>query len=145
MFGWGVGDVISISRLAVEVYTAYKAAPDDYKHISVEVESLQIIINKAARHFESTTLNNDNRREGQKVLQGCQNVLADLNSLIEKYNILASVNSGQVFKRIKLGTEDITSLRLRLISSTGLLNGFIQRSDILPIIFLYINANHISP
>lgn len=84
-FGWSVGDIIAISRLAAKVYTAYKDAPDDYRHISDEVKSLQIIIDKAAQHFESTTLSTNNRQEGQEVLKGCQNVLEDLNSLIEKY------------------------------------------------------------
>ena len=48
--GWGVGDILAISGLAVKVYTAYKDAPDDYRHISDEVESLQAIIDKAVRH-----------------------------------------------------------------------------------------------
>ena len=134
--GFGVGDIVAISRLAVKVYTAYKDAPDDYKHISDEVKSLQIIINKAVQHFERTTLSNQNWQEGQEVLKGCQNVLEDLNSLIEKYNCLASGNTaaGQVLKRVKLGAEDIATLRIRLISNTGLLNGFIQRFDITTII-----------
>ena len=127
-FGWGVGDIVAISGLAVQVYTAYKDAPDDYRNISDEVESLQILIDKAARHFESSTLDSNSRQEGQKVLKGCRNVLEDLNSLIEKYNSLASSRTSQVLRRIKLGTEDIATLRSRLISNTGLLNGFIQRS-----------------
>ena len=126
-YGWGVGDIIAISRLAVKVYTAYKDAPDDYRHISDEVESLQIIIKKAARHFEGTTIDNNSRPEGQKVLKGCQNVLEDLNSLIEEYHCLASANTSQIIMRVKLRTEDIPTLRARLISNTGLLNGFIQR------------------
>ena len=59
--------------------------------------------------------------------KGCQDVLEDLNSLVEKYNSLSSSN---LLQRVKLGTEDITTLRIRLISNTGLLNGFIQRFDI---------------
>ena len=128
--GYGVGDIIAISGLALKVYAAYKDAPDDYRHILDEVESLQIIINKAARHFESPTLNDNTRQEGQKVLKGCQNVLEDLNSLIEKYNSLASASTSQVIKRVKLGTEDIATLRARLTSNTGLLTSFIQRFDI---------------
>ena len=128
--GYGVGDIMAISGLAVKVYTAYKDAPEDYRNISDEVKSLHIIINKAARHLESTSLSNSNRQEGQEVLQGCQNVLEDLDSLIVKYNSLASPNTSQVLQRIKLGTEDIATLRVRLISNTTLLNGFLQRLDI---------------
>ena len=126
-FGWGVGDIIAISRLAVKVYTAYKDAPGEYRHISDEVKSLQILIDKAAPYFENTSLNNSSPQEGQQALKGCKDVLEDLNSLIEKYNSSGSSRTSQVLKRIKLGTEDIASLRVRLISNTVLLNGSIQR------------------
>ena len=140
-FGYGVGDIIAVSRLAFKVYTACKDAPEDYRNISDEVKSLHIIINKAAQHFESTTLSNSCRQEGQEVLRGCQNVLEDLDSLIGKYNGLASASTStsQVVQRVRLGaglvlgTEDITTLRVRLISNTTLLNGFIQRFDIFTI------------
>ena len=137
-FGFGVGDILSISKLAVTVYTAYKDAPNDYRHIAEEVDSLQIMINKAAQHFKSNTLSDNDRQEGQKVLKGCQSILEDLNSLIEEYKSLASANTSQIFKRVKLGTEDITSLRVRLISNTGLLSSFIRRSDIPTITILSI-------
>ena len=130
-FGYGVGDIIAISRLALKVYTAYKDAPDDYRNISDEVKSLHIIIEEAAQHFESTTtLSNKKQQRGKEVLEGCQNVLRDFDALIEKYNVLASANTSQVFQRIKLGTEDIIALRARLTSNTILLNSFVQRLDI---------------
>ena len=131
-FGYGVGDIMAISGLAIKVYTAYKDAPDDYRNIADEVRSLHIIINEAARHFESTALSKEKQQGGKEVLEGCQNVLQDLDTLIEKYNTLApaNANTSQVFRRIKLGTEDIATLRVRLISNTTLLNSFIQRLDI---------------
>ena len=127
--GGGVGDIMAISGLAVKVYTAYKDAPGDYSNISDEVKSLDIIINNAAQHFRSTTFSDNKCREGQEVLRGCQKVLEDLDSLIVKYNDLASASTSRVFSRIKLGTEDIATLRARLTSNTTLLNGFIQRFD----------------
>ena len=116
------------------LFTAYKDAPYDYRNIADEVNSLHIIIEDAAQHFESTTLSNKKQKRGKKVLEGCQNVLKDLDALIEKYNALASANTSQVFRRIKLGTEDIATLRARLISNTTLLDSFIQRLDIVTII-----------
>ena len=130
-FGWGVGDIIVISKLAAKVYTAYKDAPKNYKDIAEEVKSLQTIINKAAQHFESTSLGGNDRQEGEEVLKGCQSVLWDLNSLIETYNSLAFANNtSHVFKRVKLGTEDIATLRARLTSNTVLLSSFVRRFDI---------------
>ena len=125
---WGGGDIIAISQLAVKVYTAYKDAPINYKNISEEVKSLQMMVMKAGQHLKSTTLSDNNRQLGQEVLRSCQSVLEDLNSLIKEYNSV-SANTHQVFKRVRLGAEDITTLRARLISNTGLLNGFIQRFD----------------
>ena len=126
-----MGDVMAISRLALKVYSAYKDAPDDYRNISDEVKSLHIIIGNATQHFKSTTLSDNKRQEGHEVLNGCRNVLEDLDSLIIKYNSLASgsASTSQVIQRFKLGTEDIATLRARLTSNTVLLNGFIQRFD----------------
>ena len=125
-----MGDIMTISELAIKVYRAYRDAPGDYRNISNEVKSLHIIINETAKHFDSTTLSDSNRQEGQEILEGCRNVLEDLDALIVKYNSIASTSTGQVIQGIMLGTEDISALRIRLISNTGLLNRFIQRFDI---------------
>ena len=128
-FGWGIGDIMAISKLAAKVYTAYKDAPDDYKHVAEEVNSLQSMINKAAQHFQSTALSDNDRQESQNVLKGCRSILGDLNSLIEKYNSLAPANTSQAFQRVMLGTEDIATLRARLTSNATLLSSFIRRFD----------------
>ena len=129
-FGYGVGSVLTVSGLAWRVYTAYKGAPADYRHIAHEVKSLHIIIKKAEKHFKSTTLSSDSQQEGQDILEGCQNVLKDLEVLIVKYNNLASGSSTQALQRIKLGTtENIATLRARLTLNTTLLSSFIQRFD----------------
>lgn len=139
-----MGSVIAISQLAAKVFAAYTDAPDEYRHISERVMSLQIIINTAVQNCESTTLNEHYLEEGQEVLQGCWGILEDLNSLteriawLEKYNSLASANTRLVLKRITLGTEDITTLRQRLISNTALLQSFIQRYDVPNIYSKYI-------
>lgn len=133
--GWGVGDIIAISRLAIKVHTFYKDAPKNYRHISEEVKSLEIIINKAVQHFESTALSDNDRQEGWEVLKGCESVLLDLSSLVERYNSLVSTNRRQVLRRVRLGAEEITALRARLTANTSLLNGFIQRFNIPIILF----------
>ena len=129
-FGTSVGDILAISKLAAKVYRAYKDAPNDYKNIAEEVKSLQGIINKASQHLKSPTLSNNDRKEGQEVLKGCQSVLRDLNSLIKKYKSLASTKRRLVFKRVKLGTKDIAALRARLTSNVTLLGIFIRRFDV---------------
>lgn len=126
-FGFGVGDVFALSALAKKVYTAYKDAPNTYKHISEEVAALQILINKAVQHIESTTISRNVLHDGQQILRNCESVLVDLHYLVEKYQSLSSTNREFAFHRVKLDSENITTLRSRLVSNTTLLNGFIQR------------------
>lgn len=125
-FEWSVSNIIAISQLAEKVYTTYQNAPDEIRHISEEVMPLQAMTNMAVQHFERTTFSDDDWQLGQEVLKGCHNVLEDLHSLVEK---LSPANVSQGFNSVRLGVE---TLRARLISSTGLFNGFIQRFHILP-------------
>ena len=83
----------------------------------------------AIHYFEGGTLSDNKRYECQEVLQGCQSVLEDLGSLIEKHKGIASAKRKrwQIFKRVKFSNHNITALRGRLTSNTILLNSFIQR------------------
>ena len=101
--------------------------PDDYRQISEEIVALQILIGKVAQHFKSTAISSDNCYDGHKVLKGCQSILEDLYSFIEKYKRLSFINKRLVFSGVKLGKEDIVTLQVRLISNTHLLNGFVRR------------------
>ena len=121
-----VHDIIVISGLAAKVHAAYNDTPD-YRHISEEVAAFQVLIEKVAQHFKSTTINSDDYYYGQKVLKGCQGVLVDLDGLFEKYKRLCPINKRISLSIIKLGKEDIRTLHEQLISNTVLLNGFVRR------------------
>ena len=144
-FGWGVGDIIAISKLAAKVNAAYKDAPEDYRHISEDVMSLQTILTMVIQHFESTTFGDNHWQECQEVLKSCESVLEDLNSLIVKYNILACVQTNEVVKKINPTAEGIATLRAKLISGTVSLNDFIQRYDIPTIATKYTTYANTSP
>ena len=128
-FGYGVGDVLAVSKLALDVYTAYKDAPDDFRNISDEIESLHIIINRCEGKFQSKPLNSEDRVQLWRILQGCTNVLNDLNKLYTKYMSLGSVqgSSSRAINRIKWSQENISELRARLTSNTTLLSAFLAR------------------
>lgn len=120
-----VGNIMAVSRLATKVYLACKDTPDDFRHISEEVMSLQAIVNMAVPYFE-TPLSDNDKQLGQEVLRGCQSALEDLNSLIEKHP--TPTNAHQALGGVKLS---VRALKARFISNTSLLNGFIQRFDTL--------------
>lgn len=132
-FGSGTSDIIVTSGLAIRVYIAYKDAPDGCQHISDEAAALQILIDRLARHFTSSTIPSGELYDGQKALRGCQGVLQDLHDLMKKYKRLALMNKRLVFRGVKLGKEDITTLQLRLISNAGFLTGFVQKFVVLAI------------
>ena len=123
-----VRDIIAISGLVIRVHLAYKDVLwGDFGYILEDIAALQVLIDKVAQHFKSTTTSNGDHHDGQRILKGCQSVLEDLNAFIEKYRRLASVNKSLVINRVKLGKNDITVLHARLISNTGLLTGFVRR------------------
>ena len=71
-------------------------------------------------------LSSDSQQDGQDILEGCHNLLKELDVIIVKYNSLASGNTPEALQRFKLSiAEDITPLRDRLISNTTLLSSFI--------------------
>ena len=123
--GSGIGDIITVSGLAIRVHTAYNAAGDG--QILQEVATLQVLVDQVAQHFKCSTISSNDHHDGQRVLKGCQHVLEDLYSLNEKYQRLASTNRRLVFVGVKLGKDNIISLRERLVSNTVLLRGFVQR------------------
>jgi len=131
-FGYGIGDIIAISKLALDVYNVYKDAPDDFRNISDEIKSLHIIVDsdslKAKLQDPNLALS---EREGlREILQGCSHVLKDLDDLLIKYKGLGSSSEGsssRALDRLKWGQEDIAKLRARLTCNTTLLNAFITR------------------
>ena len=131
-FGVGVGDFIAVSKLALDVYTAitaYKDAPEDFRNISDEIKSLHIIVERNQNQFQHKTLNLDEQVQLWEILQGCTNVLRDLDKLHTKYMSLGSAqgSSSQAIDRILWSQENIAELRARLTSNTTLLNAFIAR------------------
>ncbi|KAF8421368.1 hypothetical protein EV426DRAFT_197025 [Tirmania nivea] len=127
---FGVGDFIAVAKLAWGVYTAYSAckdAPEDFRNISDEIKSLHILIDMHKDIFQDKTLSSDQETRLQGILEGCTNVLEDLDKLRIKYMSLGSTqgSSSHAIDRIKWSQENIAGLRGRLTSNTTLLNTFI--------------------
>ena len=128
-FGFGVGDFLAVSKLALDVYTGYKDAPEDFRNISHEVKALHIIVERHKDEFRDKTLSLDVAAQLREILEGCTHVLDDLNKLRMKYMSLGSGqgSSSHAVDRLKWTQENIQELRARLISNTGLLTLFIAR------------------
>ena len=131
-FGFGVGDILTVATLARDVYKAYKDAPSDFKNISDEIKSLHIILDsdnlKARLQDPNLNRNPEEPKKLQEILQGCTNVLEDLDKLLIKYKSLGSLQeSSKALDRVKWGQEAVAELRARLTSNTTLLNTFVTK------------------
>ncbi|KAF8419516.1 hypothetical protein EV426DRAFT_644774 [Tirmania nivea] len=128
-FGYSVGDILAISKLAWDVYNVYKDAPDDFRNISDEIKSLHIIMdnNSLRVKLQDPKMTLEERKRVQEILQGCTNVLKDSDRLLDKYKSLGSTpgSSSRALDRVNWGKENISELRSRLTSNTILLNTFV--------------------
>ena len=116
----------------MKVHTDYKNILHDYRQISEEALALHVLSGKAAQHLKGTAISSDDQCYGRKVLRGCQDVLEELNSLVERYKSLVAIN--ERLAKVKLSKGGIIVLQERLISDTVLLNGFVRRFVILHIL-----------
>lgn len=121
-FGYGIGDFLAISKLALAVYNVYKDAPDEFKNISDEIKSLHIIIDQ---HKERELPPEQQQKLGE-LLHGCENVLKDLDKLMKKYQGLGASQGPRTIDRFKWDPKEVTNLRDRLISNTNLLSTFLS-------------------
>ena len=99
--GYGVGDFLAVSKLTLNVYTAYKNAPEGFRNISDETTSLHIVVDSHKDKFWDNALSSDEEAQLREILQGCTNVLKDLDKLHIKYMDLGSAqgSSSQVIGR----------------------------------------------
>lgn len=124
-FGFSVGDFIAVSKLAWNVYKSCKEAPESFKNITTEVLSLHAVLREAEETLSSQSLPTTTQAHLKIVVDGCKDVLEELQSLIDKYESLGT-RSKRTWDRLGWGSKDINELRSRLVSNTLLLNTCIR-------------------
>jgi hypothetical protein len=125
MSGPSVGEFIAIATFAWKVYKSCKDAPESFGNISLEVLSLHAVLKEAEEKVFARPLSPTSQERFKAVADGCHHVLKDLDSLIMKYESLGTQGK-RTWDRMKWGTVDITELRARVTSNTGLLTAWIR-------------------
>ena len=133
-YGFGVGDFVAVSTLAWNVYKSCKAAPGSFSNISNEVLSLHAVLKEADETIFRSPLPPERQARLKTVGNGCQRVLSDLQTLVDRYENLGT-QSKKTWDRMKWGAEDIFEIRSRLISNTTMLTAFIRWA---PFLFEYL-------
>lgn len=94
------------------------------------VESLSNILRDLETVLRDRDLTEQQKENLRSVVQGCRNVLDDLDKILDKYHVLDTSpqnRSGKwrkAGKRLKWDASNIAGLRSRLTSNISLLNAF---------------------
>lgn len=77
-FGFGIGDIVSLSCLAWNIYQACKEIPARFDQVSLEVLSLHAVLKEVDEAVKEEDLTLPRFEGLQTVLGGCEKVLEDL-------------------------------------------------------------------
>ena len=124
-FGYGVGDLIQVGTLAVEVWRSYRDAPASFKIIATELSALQGVIHQIALAFEGVALSQNQQIWLKALGEACSETLKDLKNVIIRYKSLDSTQKLS-WDRLQWRGQNIQELRQRLISSTSLMSTFMM-------------------
>ena len=123
-FGVGVTDVITLSKLAWNIYKSCKESSDDFKRVSTEVASLHVILKETEEFLnEDSGLSDTRRARLGMLIETSTDVLNDLDRQLSSYETLGT-HSQRTWDRLRWGLEDIADVRSRLISVNTTLTAF---------------------
>lgn len=103
-FGFGVGDIITVSKVAFRVCLAIREAPAEQAAFTLELEFFGQLVGIIGNRISSSDLPQSIAASaGQQVLQ-CQHLLQKLDGIITKYMATWPVRNGRnQFQRFKWG------------------------------------------
>lgn len=134
-FGFGVSDFITVGGLCWKVYKKCKDSPGNYAQLSSEVGSLHNVIKETEEMVSQQNLTPEQKAKLAQCRQGCEAVLKDLEGLLNRYESMGT-NARRTFDRMGFGMEDITGIRLRLISNVTMLDAFNTTCVAFPLLLL---------
>ena len=109
-FGLAIGDLVAVGNLAWTVYKSCKGAAGSFQNISSEVLSLHALLQETREALSAHPLPASERANLATILAGCQGVLNDLQSLVERYKSLGT-QSKRTWDRMRWGASDIAEIR----------------------------------
>lgn len=122
-FGFSVGDFVAVAQLCWGLYRKCKDSTGNYQQLSYEVGALHNAIKETEELLTQQDLTAKEKGKLQESRVGCEAVLRDLDKLLAKYKSLGT-QSQRTRDRMGLGSQEINSIRIRLISNVTLLDTF---------------------
>ncbi|OBT79526.1 hypothetical protein VF21_01313 [Pseudogymnoascus sp. 05NY08] len=123
-FGVGIGDIILLGTLTWKLYKNCKESSAEFNRISSEVASLHVVIKETEEYVSETEGLSPSRDARLTILiDGCKEVLTELESLLNNYESLGT-QAQRSWDRVRWGLEELADARSRIISNTSLLTAF---------------------
>jgi ankyrin repeat protein len=123
--GFSIGDFVTLSRLTISLYNAFKSAPKEFKEINRQLESLNIVIAdlKEQGIQEQSPLNQyggGRQHELNELRENLTETMEELKDLHNRYRKMGRIS----WSRFQLGQENLAVLRSKLGLQTSALNAF---------------------
>ena len=125
-FGYSVSDIFTVILFAWKIYNSCTSASDDFKDVSREVATLHLLLKETERYLSNQNgeLNSDWEARIRNLEDGCKEILADLEKILEKYKSLGK-SSKKLKDKVRFALlEDIKSIRGRLMSCIATVTAF---------------------
>ena len=128
-FGFSVGDFIALVHLTTRTYQGWKKACGEYTDITQELDNLNVILSRAATEIQapSSLLLHQDRDLGQlrALTSSCTAIVSQLEAIVLSYGGL-SKSRRSTWDRIRLGQQNLTGLRVKLILQINTLGTYLD-------------------
>lgn len=122
-FGCGIGDIMAITQLALDVYRSCKQSAKEFQSISAEVSNLRVILEDLQEDLKKDGVKLSPRREERLclLLTNAYNALHDLQQELMKYESLSTIRQKK-YDAVRFGFQEVSDIRLRIVSTITSLN-----------------------
>jgi hypothetical protein len=122
-FGVGVGDMLAMSRLAMDIYKTCKYASKSFQAVAGEVMSLRLVLEELDETLRQDGVRLGARREARlcALLANAHNALHELRGELDKFASLTT-DRQRKYDVLQWGFKDVGEIRLRIVSTVTSLN-----------------------
>ncbi|MCJ1412477.1 hypothetical protein MMC19_006571 [Ptychographa xylographoides] len=122
-FGVGAGDIAVVTTLAWQTYQSCKNSSEILKDLSSDVASLHVVWKHTLDFVQQGEVDEDRQEQLTTIERNSYDVLTDIESYSAKHESLAS-QSQPAWDHMEGGTEDVTSLKERVVCAAAQLTVF---------------------
>ena len=121
-FGFSIGDFLTLSQIALNIYDSCKNSPTEFKSITSEVNTLSLILKSIASHLSEHSVDAEAAKELELLCCQTSRVLEDIRSLLRKYGSLGQ-RKPRMLDRIRWALKrGSLEVRNKLLFHAGVLN-----------------------